>query len=457
MSLESVNPATGRRIRSYREHTAGEIGSRLARSCEAFRTWRGTTFAQRSRALRRVAAVLRQRAGGLARLATDEMGKPLCEAAAEVRKCTLACEYYARHARSLLAQEHPPGSPRTARVVFEPMGPILAVMPWNFPFWQVFRAAAPALMAGNTMLLKHASNVTGCARAIEAAFVEAGLPRGVFQSLVVRSGRMSALVADPRIRAVTLTGSTQAGRVVASEAGAAMKKGVFELGGSDPYLVLSDADIDRAAEVCAASRLLNAGQSCISAKRFIVVRPVARQFEEKLTEWIASARIGSPMDPETRVGPLARSDLRDELHLQVRASVRRGARLLTGGHKLPGPGYYYAPTVLSGVRKGMPAYGEELFGPVAAVIRVRDEEEAVTVANDSAFGLGAAVFTRSRRTAERVAARLEAGTVFMNDLVRSDPSLPFGGVKLSGYGRELGPQGIREFVNVKSLWMGGRR
>lgn len=453
MSIETVNPATGRRIRSYREHSRGEIESALARACKAFAAWRATSFAERSRALRNVAAVLRRRAARLSRLATDEMGKPLAEATAEVLKCALACEYYARHAREFLAEECPPGSPRSTRVVFEPMGPVLAVMPWNFPFWQVFRAAAPALMAGNTMLLKHASSVTGCARAIEGVFAESGLPKGVFQALVIRSGRVAALVGDPRVKAVTLTGSTQAGAAVASQAGASMKKGVYELGGSDAYLVLSDADVDRAAEVCATSRLINAGQSCISAKRFIVVRSVAREFEEKLTARIAARKVGDPLDAATQVGPLARGDLRDELHGQVRGSVRRGARVLLGGHPLPGPGFFYAPTVLSGVRKGMPAYGEELFGPVAAVIRVRDEDEAVRVANDSSFGLGAAVFTRSRSTAERLAARLEAGAVFRNDYVRSDPSLPFGGVKLSGYGRELGPQGIREFVNVKSLWM----
>jgi len=453
MAIATVNPATGRRIRSYREHSRREMDSALARAGTAFGAWRARSFADRSRALRSVAAVLRRRAPALARLATDEMGKPLAEALAEVQKCCLACEYYARHARAFLSDERPPGSPGRSRVVFEPMGPVLAVMPWNFPYWQVFRAAAPALMAGNTMLLKHASGVTGCAKAIGEVFAGAGLPKGVFQTLVIASGRVAGLVADPRVKAVTLTGSTQAGRAVAAQAGAAMKKGVFELGGSDAYIVLADADIDRAAEVCAFSRLINAGQSCISAKRFIVVRSVARAFTEKFAARVAARRVGDPLDPSTQVGPLARGDLREELHRQVRASVRRGAKVLTGGQPLPGPGYYYAPTVLSGVRKGMPAYAEELFGPVGAVITVRGEGEAVRVANDSEFGLGAAVFTRNRRTAERVASRLEAGAVFANDFVRSDPSLPFGGVKQSGYGRELGRQGILEFVNPKSLWM----
>jgi len=308
-------------------------------------------------------------------------------------------------------------------------------------------------MAGNTMLLKHASNVTGCAKAIGAVFREAGLPAGVFTTLVIPSGRVGALVADARVRAVTLTGSNEAGARVAGQAGAAMKKGVFELGGSDPYIVLGDADLARAAETCAASRLLNAGQSCIAAKRFIVVRKVLGAFEREFTARIAARRVGDPLDPRTQVGPLARADLRRELDRQVRSSVRMGARLLLGGRPVPGPGFFYAPTVLTGVRRGMPAYGEELFGPVAAIIPVRDEAEAVRVANDSPFGLGAAVFTRSRRTAERVAARLEAGAVFANDFVRSDPTLPFGGVKRSGHGRELGPQGIREFVSAKTLWL----
>jgi succinate-semialdehyde dehydrogenase/glutarate-semialdehyde dehydrogenase len=453
MSIATVNPATGRRIRSHREFTPREVEAAVSRSWAAFGAWRATSFPERSRALMRVSAVLGLRAGRLARLATDEMGKPLAEARSEVEKCRLVCEYYARRARGFLRDERPPGSPPWSRVVFEPMGPVLAVMPWNFPYWQVFRAAAPALMAGNTMLLKHASNVTGCAKAIGDVFREAGLPAGVFTTLVVSSGRIGALLADPRVRAVTLTGSNEAGASVAAQAGAAMKKGVFELGGSDPYIVLGDADIAAAAEACAASRLINAGQSCIAAKRFIVVRPVLAAFEREFTARVSARRVGSPLDPRTQVGPLARIDLRRDLERQVRESVDRGAKLLLGGRRVAGPGYFYLPTVLSRVKKGMPAYGEELFGPVAAIIAVRDEDEAVRVANDSPFGLGAAVFTRSRRAAERVAARLEAGAVFANEFVRSDPTLPFGGVKGSGHGRELGPQGIREFVSAKTLWL----
>jgi succinate-semialdehyde dehydrogenase/glutarate-semialdehyde dehydrogenase len=425
----------------------------LARSSMAFSEWRDFGIARRSRALRSVAKVLMGRKARLARLATDEMGKPLADAVSEVEKCARVCLFYARHARSFLKDEHPPAAPPWARVAFEPIGTVLAIMPWNFPYWQAFRAAAPALMAGNAMLLKHASNVTGCARAIEAVFVAAGVPRGVFQTLVIPTSRIKAVIGDPRVSAVTLTGSTVAGKIVASQAGAVMKKGVFELGGSDPYLVLRDADIAKAAETCAVSRLSNAGQSCIAAKRFIVVRPVLAAFERAFTARIEARKVGSPLDPLTQVGPLARADLRDKLHRQVLASRKKGATVLTGGRTLSGPGFYYAPTVLTNVRKGMPAYDEELFGPVAAIIPVSGEKEAIAVANDSDFGLGAAVFTRSRRTAERVAGQLEAGNVFANDFVRSDPSLPFGGVKQSGHGRELGPLGIREFVNAKTLWM----
>jgi succinate-semialdehyde dehydrogenase/glutarate-semialdehyde dehydrogenase len=451
MAVTTVNPSTGRRIRSHREASRVDVEAALSGSIRAFGRWRALSFARRARLLRSAAAVLGRRAPMLARLATDEMGKPLAEALAEVKKCRLVCEYYAAHAQSFLRDERPPGAPRSSRVAFEPIGPVLAIMPWNFPYWQAFRAAAPALMAGNTMLLKHASNVTACAKAIEAVFLEAGLPRGVFTTLVIPPERIAALLKDPRVRAVTLTGSTAAGKNVASQAGAAMKKGVFELGGSDPYIVLGDADIDQAAETCAAARLMNSGQSCICAKRFIVVRTVLKEFEAKFTERIAARKVGNPLDPASQVGPLAREDLRGTLDRQVRRSVKMGARLIMGGRPLPGTGFFYAPTVLGDVTKGMPAYDEELFGPVAAIIPVRDEKEAVRVANDSPFGLGSAVFTRSRKTAERVASMLEAGSVFANDLVRSDPALPFGGVKQSGHGRELGPYGIREFVNVKTL------
>ncbi len=452
MSLVSLNPATGRLIRRYREHSPRQQAAAVKRAHTAFLAWRRVSFARRARLLRAVAAVLRRKSGTHAHLITSEMGKPLAQARAEIGKCALLCEYYARHAPGLLADERPPGAPKNSFITFQPLGVILAVMPWNFPYWQVFRAVVPALMAGNTVLLKHASNVCGCALAIESAFREAGLPAGVFQTLLIRPDRVPALIGHPHVQAVTLTGSTAAGRQVAALAGAALKKCVLELGGSDPYVILADADLDLAAEVGARSRLINSGQSCIAAKRFIVVEEVRTAFEQRLVDRMAARKVGPPADLRTDIGPLARTDLREELHAQVRKSLRRGARLLLGGQPLPGPGWFYAPTVLADVKPGMPAYDEELFGPVAAIIPVRDEAAALAAANSSSYGLGAAVFTRDRRRGRRLAVEeLEAGLAFVNDFVRSDPSLPFGGVKQSGHGRELGPFGLREFVNIKTV------
>jgi len=451
MAFVTIDPATGRRLRSYPEHSPAQVGRALQRSEVAFRSWRERSFTDRAAALRAVAALLQEQSATLAALATQEMGKPRAQAEAEIAKCALGCEFYARHAQGFLREEHPVDAPAGSSVVFEPLGPVLAVMPWNFPFWQVFRAAAPILMAGNTLLLKHAANVSGCALAIADVFAEAGVPPGVFQTLLVATERVTALVADPRVRAVTLTGSTGAGRAVAAAAGAVLKKGVYELGGSDAYLVLADADVAKAAEICAQSRLLNSGQSCVCAKRFIVVPSVRRAFEHALVERMGTRRVGPPEDPTSDVGPLARADLRDRLQAQVEASVRRGARVRLGGQPLPGPGCYYPPTVLTGVKPGMPAYDEELFGPVAAVIAARDEDHAVAIANGSPYGLGAGVFSRRRAHSQAVARRLEAGAVFINDFVRSEPSLPFGGVKASGYGRELGAYGIREFVSPKTI------
>jgi succinate-semialdehyde dehydrogenase / glutarate-semialdehyde dehydrogenase len=454
MKITTINPTTGAPLRSYPLFSRARVEAALARSHAAFGPWAALDFPARSRHMTALSGLLQSRSEALSRLATAEMGKPIAEARAEVAKCRTVCAYYARHARRFLAPERPAGAPRGARVVYEPMGPVLAVMPWNFPFWQVIRAAVPALMAGNTVLLKHAANVTGCALALERLFRAAGFPRGVFQALVIPVGRTQELVADPRISGVTLTGSTEAGRIVAAAAGAALKKGVYELGGSDPYLILRDADLGRAAAVCARARLGNSGQSCIAGKRFIVVRAVQARFERAFAAEVAAWKVGPPLDPSNRIGPLARRDLRDKLHRQVQASVRRGAKVILGGRVPPGPGNFYPPTILAGVRPGMPAYGEELFGPVASVIGVRDEAEAIAVANGTPYGLGAAVFTRNRRTAARVAAQLTAGAVFANDFVRSDTTLPFGGTKQSGYGRELGPHGIREFTHVKSLCLG---
>ncbi|MDE3083673.1 MAG: NAD-dependent succinate-semialdehyde dehydrogenase [Verrucomicrobiota bacterium] len=451
MALVSINPATGRRMRAYREHTSAEIFTALSRADAVFNDWRELSFAERTRHLRALAKALRAQRDKLASLMTAEMGKPITQARAEIDKCALACEHFARYAAALLADEHPPGAPKKSRVTFAPLGVVLAIMPWNFPFWQLFRAAAPALMAGNVLLLKHSSNVCGCAAAIEKVFAAAGLPRHVLQTLLISLEKIPALIADPRVHGVTLTGSTEAGQRVAALAGGAMKKSVFELGGSDAYVVLADADLDHAAKICAEARLINNGQSCIAAKRFIVTKPVRVAFEKKFTACMAAQRMGDPMDETTQVGPLAREDLRAALHKQVLQSVRRGARLLLGG-KLPGgAGFFYPPTVLTDIAKGMPAYDKELFGPVAAIIPVRDDAEALAVANDSDYGLGAAVFTRSRNRAAVFARGLEAGVIFINDFVRSDPSLPFGGVKQSGFGRELGPAGIREFANIKTV------
>jgi len=454
MTITTTNPTTGIPLRSYRMSSRARVEAALARSAAAFGPWSARRFPQRSRPVLALARLLQARSESLARLATLEMGKPVAEARAEVAKCRTVCAYYAKQAREFLAPEYPVGSPRGSRVVYQPIGPVLAVMPWNFPYWQVFRAAVPALMAGNTVLLKHAANVTGCALATERLFRQAGFPRGVFQTLLIPVERTQELVGDPRVQGVTLTGSTEAGRIVASAAGAALKKGVFELGGSDPYLILRDADLARAAAMCAQARLGNSGQSCIAGKRFIVVQSVLAAFERAFAAQVGSWTVGPPLEPSSRIGPLARRDLRDKLHRQVQASVRQGARVVMGGRVPPGPGNFYPPTILTGVKPGMPAYHEELFGPVAAVIGVRDEAEAIAVANDTPYGLGAAVFTRSRRTAERVAAQLTAGAVFANDFVRSDTTLPFGGTKQSGYGRELGPHGIREFTHVKTLCLG---
>ncbi len=382
------------------------------------------------------------------------MGKPLAQGRGEAEKCASACDYFAEHAARFLAPDPIETDARKSYVAFAPLGVVLAVMPWNFPFWQVFRFAAPALMAGNGCLLKHASNVTGCALAIEELLRDAGFPEDLFQALLLRGGAVEQALARPEVRAVTLTGSAEAGRSIAAAAGKLLKKSVLELGGSDPYIILDDADLDHAAETCAASRLINSGQSCIAAKRFIVVGAVRQAFAERFVERMRARRAGNPMDEGVDLGPLARRDLRERLHAQVAESVRRGAKVLLGGEIPPGPGAFYPATVLDNVGPGMPAYDEETFGPVAAVIAARDEADAIRIANDSSFGLGAAVFTRDSERGERLAREaIEAGSCFVNSLVRSDPRLPFGGVKESGYGRELSAYGIREFVNVKTMYV----
>ncbi len=454
MFLESVNPATGARIAEYEAMSPDAIDTIADDAHRAHRLWRGTPIDERAPRLIAAAEILRRHSEQYARLMAAEMGKPLGEGLAEVEKCAWVCEYYAEQAAGMLRDEPVETDARRSFVTFEPLGVILAVMPWNFPFWQVFRFAAPALMAGNAGVLKHSSNVSGCALAIEGIFRDAGLPEGLFGTALIGSGSVRRLIEHPRVAAVTLTGSTPAGRAVATAAGAALKKSVLELGGSDPYVILEDADLDHAARCCVDSRLINGGQSCIAAKRFIVSESIRGEFERRVVDLMSSRIVGDPTDPNVNIGPLARTDLRDELHEQVRASLKLGARCVLGGKLPDGPGAFYPATVLIDVRPGMPAHDEELFGPVAAIIPARDDEDAVRIANLTVFGLGAAVFTRDIERGEEIATRqLEAGSCFVNAFVKSDPRLPFGGIKESGYGRELGSYGIKEFVNVKSVYV----
>lgn len=454
MSIESINPASGELLSRYEEMSPQSVADIIEQAHRAFLEWRRVPLGERTKLLSNAAQILRDRAADYGRLMAREMGKPLRDGIAEAQKCALACDYYAEHGEGLLANEAVKTEAHKSFVTFNPLGVVLAVMPWNFPFWQVFRFAAPGLAAGNAAVLKHASNVPGCALAIEEIFRTAGFPQNLFRTLLIRNQEVTAVIENPLVRAATLTGSGPAGRAVASRAGALLKKTVLELGGSDPYLILEDADLEVAAEVSAKGRLVNSGQSCIAAKRFIVVEKVRKDFEERFVRRMQAVRVGDPLEEQTVVGPLARHDLRDALHRQVQLSIDKGARCLLGGSIPQGRGAYYPPTVLGDVRKGMPAYDEELFGPVAAVIPVRDEEEAIATANDSPFGLGGCVITRDRMRGERIAAeRIDSGMVFVNEPVRSDPRLPFGGIKESGYGRELSGYGIKEFVNIKTVYV----
>jgi len=450
----SVNPATGERLAEYLPHSPAELGERLGRCREAFRGWSRRPIDERLPVLARAAALLRKRRDELARLATLEMGKTIASAEAEVEKCAWVCDHYAQHASGMLAFERIATDANESYVRFDPLGVVLAIMPWNFPYWQAFRAAAPALAAGNTVALKHASNVTGCALAMERIWHDAGLPEWAFTVLLVPGAEASALAAHTAVAAVTLTGSEPAGASVGAIAGRALKKIVLELGGSDPFIVLEDADVANAAKQAAAARVINNGQSCIAAKRFIVVGRVADAFEKAFADSLAALRMGDPLDRATDLGPLARPDLAAELERQVRDSVAKGAVLTLGGKRAPGPGNYFPPTLLTRVSPGMPAFEEETFGPLAAVTRARDAADAVALANRSRFGLAASIWTADAAAARELAGSLEAGAVFINATVRSDPRLPFGGVKRSGHGRELGMFGIREFVNVKTVWVG---
>jgi succinate-semialdehyde dehydrogenase / glutarate-semialdehyde dehydrogenase len=452
--LVSINPATGKEIASYPVHDEIYVEKALKQSAKTFDEWRHLPFQKRAAILKSIAKEIRKEKHNLVRLATLEMGKPTAQGHYEVEKCAATLEFYAKEGARFLKDEVIKTDARKSYVSFQPLGAVLAIMPWNFPYWQVFRAFAPTAMAGNVMLLKHASNVSGCALAIERIILKAGAPKGLLKTLLTPSGRVESLIDDNRIAAVTLTGSTEAGRKVAAAAGRNLKKVVLELGGSDPYVILEDADMDIAVAIAVRGRLVNSGQSCIAAKRFVVHKAVRKEFEVRFTAEMKKATFGDPMDEASRIGPMARHDLRDQLHEQVLASVAKGAKLLCGGYIPDLPGAYYPPTVLTNVKKGMPAYDEELFGPVAAIIEVKNDAEAMRIANDTIYGLGGGIISKDRKKAEKMATEeLNAGNCYVNDYVHSDPLLPFGGVKQSGYGRELGSYGIREFVNVKTVYI----
>jgi len=453
MGFVAVNPANGDTLHEVPGWNEGQIEQALAQAAAAATVWAAQPIDHRCALMAKAGAVLRERQEELARLITEEMGKLIRESRSEVEKCALVCEYYAENAPDFLRDEAIESDAGRSFVAYQPLGTVLAVMPWNFPLWQVFRFAAPGLTAGNTGLLKHASNVPRCAQAIEEVFRAAGFPEGVFQTLMISSSQVQRVIEDRRVHAVTLTGSEPAGRKVAAAAGANIKKSVLELGGSDAFIVLEDADLDLTVQNAVTSRFLNGGQSCIAAKRFIVVDAVAEDFLARFKAGVEVLKPGDPLDESTTLAPMARADLRDELHQQVSDSLAAGAVAATGCAPIDGPGVFYQPSILDQVGAGMRAYEEELFGPVAIVIRARDEDDAVRIANESAYGLGGSVWTRDSARGEAVARRLQSGAAFVNGLVKSDPRLPFGGVKNSGYGRELSHHGIHEFVNAKTIWI----
>ena len=453
MPLTSTNPATGEQIEQYSLHASDEVEKRLDRAASGFAVNRDRSPAERAERLRQAADLLEENAQAHGKLMTREMGKPIAQARAEAEKCAWVCRYYADHGADFLADEPVDTDATKSYVAYEPLGPILAVMPWNFPFWQLFRFGAPALMAGNSVLLKHASSVTGCAQAIAEVFREAGFADHELQVLQVDDETVGNVIEDPRVRGATLTGSVGAGEAVARRAGAHVKPTVLELGGSDPFIVCADADLEKAASVGCTARMQNNGQSCIAAKRFIVERPVLDDFTERFVEHVEALTIGDPTASRTDIGPMAREDLREGVHDQVERAVDEGAVILTGGHTLEQDGYFYAPTVLAQVEPGTVAFEEEIFGPVASIVAADDAQHAVALANDTRFGLGSSIFTEDVENGERMARQLEVGCAFVNEMTKSDPRLPFGGVKDSGYGRELSHHGIREFVNVKTVWI----
>lgn len=451
--MESINPATGDVLAEYEQMDDTTLDRIVKGASDIQKKWQKKSFDERASLLRNVAEILENRKSDFAELMAREMGKPLPQGESESTKCAWVCNYYADNAESFLEEETIESDATDSYVTFNPLGTVLAIMPWNFPFWQLFRFGAPALMAGNAVVLKHAPNVTACALAIEEIIHEAGIPESLFRTVIADVNQTQELITHPEIAAVTLTGSTRAGKAVASQAGSVIKKSVLELGGSDPYIILKDADIEQAAETCVTSRLINSGQSCIAAKRLIVVEDHYDVFLEKVTERMHEKQIGNPFDSSTDIGPMARKDLRDQLHDQVKKSVTKGAECVIGGTIPERAGWFYPPTVLTDISKGMPAYEEELFGPVATVIKAKDEQEAIDIANDSDYGLGAAIFSNDVEHAENIAVnQLEAGCCFVNDFVKSDPRLPFGGIKQSGFGRELSHFGIKEFVNIKTVY-----
>ncbi|MBI9071926.1 MAG: NAD-dependent succinate-semialdehyde dehydrogenase [Melioribacteraceae bacterium] len=453
MTIKTINPATNKVVKIFEDMSDNKVENIIADVHEEYFCWRKTTFPYRKGLLLKAAEILKNEKEKFGEILTLEMGKPITQAIAEVEKCAWVCEYYAENAGEILKNEIIKTDASESFVRFDPIGIVLAVMPWNFPFWQVFRFAAPALMAGNVCLLKHASNVPMSALAIEEVFNKAGFPKNIFKTLLVGSSRIKGIIENPKISAVTLTGSEIAGKEVAANCGSQLKKCVMELGGSDPFIILNDADIEEAVKVAVTARIINNGQSCIAAKRFIVVEDVYDQFTSAFVERMINIKTGDPFEEETELGPLAREDLLIELDEQIKSSVEKGAEILCGGKRLERDGYFYPATVVGNVKKGMPAYEEELFGPAASVIKVKDEEEAIFVANDTEFGLGASLWTQDLSKAKSIASRIESGSVFINGLVKSDPRLPFGGVKISGFGRELSHYGIKEFVNVKTVWI----